>query len=155
MDGLHKAQLLPRNNWLLSVTEESQQTDSTNFPSGPRSHFPSMGSCMLGAGLALAWNFEVFLFNIQMPGRLRVTAHTVSGTMTESGSRLFGMRSGPTGDLNWAGTCRLSQEFILVSFTDGQRKGGQETNPEGWGFVDWKKSMVILEGIEKNLCEAY
>ena len=26
---------------------------------------------------------------------------------------------------------------------------------KGWGFVDWKKSMVILLGIEKFLCEAY
>lgn len=79
-----------------------------------------------------------------MPGTLRVTAHTVSGTMAESGSALFGMRCGPIRPLNWAGTCRLSQEFIEVSFSEGQKKGGQEANPEGWGLVLWKKSTVIL-----------
>lgn len=44
---------------------------------------------------------------------------------------MSGMQSGPIRALNWAGTCRLSQEFIKVSFSDGQRKEGQEANPEG------------------------
>lgn len=73
LDSLHKTQLLPRNNWLSSVVEGSQQADDMNLPSEPRSHFPSRGSYLLVAALALAYNFDVFLRNIQVPGSLCVT----------------------------------------------------------------------------------
>lgn len=68
-----------------------------------------------------------------MPGRLRVTAHTVPGTRAESGNGQFGLRSGPIRALPWAGTGRLLQEFIEVFFSDGHRKGGQDTDPGGLG----------------------
>lgn len=70
----------------LGITEGSQQADSMNLLSRPRSPIPLRGSHLLVAGLALAWNFDVFFFSIQMPGRLCVTTHTISGTMAESGS---------------------------------------------------------------------
>lgn len=88
-----------------------------------------------------------------MPGRLCVTAHT--GTMAESGSVLFGMQAGPIRALNWAGTWRLSQEFIVVSFSDGQRKGGQEANLEGLGICILEEDPSDSLRYGNFLCEAH
>ena len=140
-NNLLPAQLRPRDNWLLSVGEGSQQTDSMICLRGPDLISLQGVSHSLVARLEYWPGTLMFSLSVSKCQEGSVSLHT--GTMAESGSVLVGMRSGPIRALNWAGTCWLSQECIVVSFSNGQRKGGQETNPKGLG-------ICTLEGVHED-----
>ena len=57
-------------------------------------------------------------------------------------------------EMDWNLQTHKNSSWCLLQM-DKKKEAKSLLTQKGWGFVDWKKSMEILLGIEKILCEAY